>query len=498
MKKLLAILIITLMIFSGFILLIPKENSAEKSFILTSPYHYLNIPNATSIYGASRNWPYFYSFGYGGSQYDAYSVNGNPSFGTTTSSDVSDQPTLGQTGYQISIPTNATIIDIKITTLMEIYTYPVAGKGNITLNWCYPNGNWSIINESPNQTIAQGNYEIPYGFKWYNYDITSARNWNATIINSNELSCYVKVWSYYNHASYVSLACVDYLGFNITWQYPSSTLAKTYRVRLPIANEAIVDTLTHQGPIATPYHIQSDSYAIKRWGWPWSKCHFDIPHTGYLITWGFQTADWWNETVPSYNFNNISIDDVHIVLYTSSMPTHSGYFSFCTDYPNDNLTHLYLPQEFGNWTNSSIYPYYKGWFSGEGIGVIWDWNVTTLHPWTIAELTSNYSFRVMWSFTNNATISDFDYLGISYTYHWLNNTIPIQNEPYHFTINVSAIIWLLMTFLPAIIMGQAIPKIGFFVGLVLMLIVMGFTIGGFLPITVIGIIGVAIVVYKGD
>lgn len=64
--------------------------------------------------------------------------------------------------------------------------------------------------------------------------------------------------------------------------------------------------------------------------------------------------------------------------------------------------------------------------------------------------------------------------------------------------NFSGLVWLLILFLPAIAMNQAIPKYGYVAGVILMLLIIGIANmdRGFFFVTIMGLINVGILIYK--
>ena len=59
------------------------------------------------------------------------------------------------------------------------------------------------------------------------------------------------------------------------------------------------------------------------------------------------------------------------------------------------------------------------------------------------------------------------------------------------------ILWLIILYLPAIAIGQVVPKYGFAAGMMLMLWLFGATESGFFPITLMGTVAIAVALYKG-
>jgi hypothetical protein len=60
------------------------------------------------------------------------------------------------------------------------------------------------------------------------------------------------------------------------------------------------------------------------------------------------------------------------------------------------------------------------------------------------------------------------------------------------------LIWLLVTFLPAIVINECIPRIGFVAGILIMTIALGLTMENYFFITIVALIGCAFLVLRGD
>jgi hypothetical protein len=195
-----------------------------------------------------------------------------------------------------------------------------------------------------------------------------------------------------------------------------------------------------------------------------------------------------------------------------------GYFSITWTYQGD--VNLSNPKSNENWTDSSIIPWHSvptSYFVTTGhsdapypVGRWWiynyfnvyEWDITYLHTWTIDDIRNmDGHFKVLWTYKqntsetpNNQIIQQYDYLGINYT--WGYGLVPGTGVPPDEN-NLGGLVWLIIIFTPAILMAQLIPKLGYAAGVVLMLVVIGITNTSFLSVTVLGIISVGIMFYKG-
>ena len=267
----------------------------------------------------------------------------------------------------------------------------------------------------------------------------------------------------------------------------------------PTADNGVV---IGQSPIYPPYimEIKSDSANIKALSGSYSNAWYPGNNKQYYaMSWGFKT-----EGGPGINYGVIpNVDAIHVnitkvelyMVTQTNSPINSGYFSFCVDYPNDNNPNVDWVKQYGTWIDSSLFPYTV---PPEWMTTVYKvWNVTFLHAFTVDELVSDYSFRVMWTFTSNWTHQYIDYVGVKYSYTYDNLTDVFNTPNLIFSSNLYSLVWLLIMFTPAIAMSQYVPKIGFIAGITLMLIIIGVTQSGFIPTMVIGILGISVLLYKG-
>jgi hypothetical protein len=59
-------------------------------------------------------------------------------------------------------------------------------------------------------------------------------------------------------------------------------------------------------------------------------------------------------------------------------------------------------------------------------------------------------------------------------------------------------IWLILIFLPALLLSVFLPKAGFMVGMCLMIFILGATESGFYFITILGMVAIGIMIFKGE
>lgn len=149
--------------------------------------------------------------------------------------------------------------------------------------------------------------------------------------------------------------------------------------------------------------------------------------------------------------------------------------------------------------NSTEFDYLPSWTYG-GTGVF----VTALgygRSWDVTDYVDSYAnvtssnFAVVWNFNRNTSQYNFDYIGMRYTFQYTGYGEWNFNI---FELTLKSIIWIIIVFLPAMLLAQVIPTIGFLGGIAMMLLILGFTVTGFASVMVVGLIALGIVSYKGD
>ena len=214
----------------------------------------------------------------------------------------------------------------------------------------------------------------------------------------------------------------------------------------------------------------------------------------------------------------VNISFVIVVVHIHSLDYIDNFFLSLRYNETDDL----VPGEFQNCTpwidNPTLYPYTvgiqygtNGWNSSEIItsfqadyddNADWSyvWNVTGLYDWNQTMLMSD-DILIMYSGLQRYHYNSIyiDYLGIGWAYNaeqmptGLGDDIPTVD----FEKNVNSLIWLLIIFVPAIAIAQVIPKLGFIIGITISVLIFGFTLDGFFPVTIITLLGVSVVLYKG-
>lgn len=223
---------------------------------------------------------------------------------------------------------------------------------------------------------------------------------------------------------------------------------------------------------------------------------------------------------------NDEIVQVKIIFYMKSGYFKGGNLSYCTDYPSD-VYDTDTPMDQGTWyTSDQIQTVDINWddtSSTESFGNVnrtgqrFEWTLleydtvtgeSTGRPFNVSELTSYYAFRVLLQF-NNSEISPtttgfdgfqfFDYIGVEYLYYPSSNELTEFDNPYlDLEEMITALMYLIIIFVPAIALNYFVPKIGFAVGMSIMLVVFMLLYTSFLYVSLIGLISVALLFYKSE
>lgn len=114
----------------------------------------------------------------------------------------------------------------------------------------------------------------------------------------------------------------------------------------------------------------------------------------------------------------------------------------------------------------------------EGYGLDFTYTYTVPGTYTVTCVASNMN--------NTMTVTKVGYIHV--TDRWMDTIM--QN-------NIMAIIWLMVLFLPALVLDIKFGKFGWILGMVIMLTALGFSQSGFMFITVIGYAGIVIMFIKG-
>jgi hypothetical protein len=253
-------------------------------------------------------------------------------------------------------------------------------------------------------------------------------------------------------------------------------------------------------------------------GW-FTEAHTTAPaiySADYLVSWDFNDATYPDgEDVLIPDDLNDTIGVLKVVLtFPSNTPVMPGHFSIGWD--TEDYWVGNNPEIYGSWYDSDNTSYYDGlnsipaesWGNVNRTGNIYTWTVlqylngslVSPHNFTVSDIISEYSLKVMWYFTDYTSTSSFDYLGIQYIYYSESTTeFPLIDVPeLSFSSVIYGMIWLILIFLPALLLSVFLPKAGFMVGMCLMIFILGVTESGFYFITILGMVAIGIMIFKGE
>ena len=138
---------------------------------------------------------------------------------------------------------------------------------------------------------------------------------------------------------------------------------------------------------------------------------------------------------------------------------------------------------------------------------IWDWSVKSdIQNYAAFTLVHINLQNGLYEVTSDFQTIDYgvttNFISIRYNGPWLPNrnnfTLRYFGANYVNTeISFANLLYLIIIYLPAMLMVQAIPRIGFIGGMALMLIVFGLAISSFLPYMFMGLIVIGVAMYKG-
>ena len=336
------------------------------------------------------------------------------------------------------------------------------------------------------------NHNNPYN--WHNsavydesvfditWDITGIFNFTPLTIKSDDFMIRFN----YTGSDY-DWTIIDYIG--IYFKY-SSYLS-------PLPNHASY----REESILEPYYITEDF--IGQYGYQ------------YIATRGFSNPSYPGGWTGPYSLprTNDTITDVKIIMTAHSQFISPGWLSFSlvnTSKWNKGQPWLSDNQSGASWFNSSTYDLTVSNATGdpnllEGyLPMQYTWDVFNLTNWTPAILkyyspTNQSPLTIMWTMFLDGTPVKIDYLGLYYTFNYTGSAGGGGSLPtVEMAKNTFGFIWLLIVFLPSIVMTNAIPKVGFVAGMTLMLIIVSLVHNNFIPFMLIGLIGMVILVYKGN
>ena len=231
--------------------------------------------------------------------------------------------------------------------------------------------------------------------------------------------------------------------------------------------------------------------------------------TSYISPWETDVADGYATSLSCFEFTNLPSWASRTTTYTIIM----WAIADCPDYytPNQCPIITFGPYQtvfqYDWWTGDSAnWPKVLEYEGAYGLNKFrqspYNTNSSSTYP-------TNPQTSLPWTYASVNTLVASLYgptVGLSpYEYNIVNVTqfgviaIPgdyISPIGEDFEGNVYGLLWLILIFIPGIIVGSFTP-IGFIVGTLLMLIVLSLYLPGFVPVLLIGLLGYGIVLFKG-
>ena len=124
-----------------------------------------------------------------------------------------------------------------------------------------------------------------------------------------------------------------------------------------------------------------------------------------------------------------------------------------------------------------------------------DINPRTLRPFTLDELNSLKVWTLAWN--HGGQSSNMTQMAVLVTTSTAGDYVIVSPIEVSFDLNMNAIIWLLIIFIPGIAIGRII-SIGFYLGIILILIVTSLTEPGFTSVLIIGFMSIGAMLFRSD
>jgi hypothetical protein len=312
----------------------------------------------------------------------------------------------------------------------------------------------------------------------YNIDVTNDYAWNLSNVRSNKLMVMFTEDYTNNYIDYVGIAYSWYVPFYTTNQSETNAITERDRNTAGLPNGGYRLPNGNYNPTGGYYNTSTNTPSpVSVETWDFTKDYLYSPNSTfatndfpnsldtitdvYLVVW-FHADDYINGTVYTGG-----IPPYYLVKYMNgTMP--EGYLSYCTDYPAiGNTTN---PRSHGTWIDGPIHYFTPAGTNQSGFI---EWHIST--TFTQAMIMSHNSFRVMFTFTNNASVTSIDYVGIRYVYTSQINT--------DLNVQIGGYLWLFVLFIPAGIIGGGIAT---------------FSRAGAIMVFAMAIIGMSLIVYLID
>ena len=309
--------------------------------------------------------------------------------------------------------------------------------------------------------------------------------------------------------------CKDFSpNFDPVWR-PINTSLPYGDIICPEAEWGLISTENDNDP----YPAESEN--IKEWTWTTylgdiNPGDFNDNKLVFAVTNDF-TASYRQAQPPT---EEVNVSFVIVIIHIIASEEYDDFWLSIRHNETDDL----VEGEFQNCTpflaSPQLYPYTigvqyetNGWYSSDIIdgseiyyyedsSWTWVWNVTSLYDWNVTMLTSDDIFVMFSGLQKYHRLPvEIDYLGIGWGYgsELMPTGLGDQEIPsVDFEKNVTSLIWLMIIFTPAIAIAQVIPKLGFIIGITISVLIFGFTVDGFFPVTIITLLGVSVVLYKGN
>jgi hypothetical protein len=373
-----------------------------------------------------------------------------------------------------------------------------------------------------NAIFAYDVYNEPEGSPFWNHDQIAFRTWAREVANDTcpltthivdmGVGCGGDLFGNFGFGFGGFYNCTGGTGFDITHRHAYGSAEWDHLLIDPMAWSVACNKPLFVGEVAKSYY-SNGTWHTERWPW-WESKYLYYSGKAYcnlllFPTYGYpyQTSfNWVNEQkiqsvslyynsvlIKKYDISsktvlfsgNQTINNIEVIDITGPNPPVSSNLVNISIYtPTGNFTYLTLP---GSYSSTPL--------TIQGI-------ICSYNTWIFNFTTSPYVFNtsgeyliVVKSLTYSPNLQIVDTWLLSAYLYIPSKVVTIAS--YDIAKKVVVVCWLLIFFLPALILNRAIPKLGFIGGIVIMSIVL------LIPLQMIWLflvmmVGVVIIIFRGD
>ena len=346
----------------------------------------------------------------------------------------------------------------------------------------------------------------------YQFDITHNESWNASILKSSNMTVRI--------TAQTSTLFLDYIGLNYTWGFNKCS----YYLHDVFAPTAWFEVNDYSLGISNNYSdiyygiddytkLDGNSICIR------TGCIGAIDYTSdsfahYWKPWASRN-DWpidFHSNGYESGYFHVGVLIVACVPLTKSIQVNAVVTALNVTYEYNTNYWNTTPIGYINYTDGLYHAYDFDItnYSIKWTGEIFKHMTTDLYDFSNPNLGTYNNIMVYVSINDNNMPVYIDYIGLHYIWYEpprggsgggnnSNNGGGLVFYGYRFTKNIMSMVYLILLFSPAIILGEFVPKIGFPIGLMLMLTIIDVTSisYNFIGFMLIGWLTLGVMYYKG-